>query len=62
MARRVKLKDVKDLRIGFRFRYPKWRNVWEVKEIVKRGAIVDGFDAGGGHFHLLEWEDEIEPV
>lgn len=58
----IKLKDVKDLRIGFRFRYPKWRSVWEVREIVKRGALVDRPDTGRGHYHLLEWEDEIEPV
>lgn len=46
---------------GFRFRYPSWKTIWEVKEVVKRGAIVDMIQESG-HHHLCEWAEEIKPV
>ena len=54
------LKDAK-LKVGDRFRYTKWENVWEVKEIVQRGVLCDLYNLKvlGAHKHLCEWHEDI---
>lgn len=63
------LSDFRDsIREGFRFRYPPWKTVWEVKAIAERGVVVAVYEdwcgrrVTGAHHHLCSWDQKIEKV